>query len=320
MRSRATVLVAAAVGLLAVAAAIDALPSRDGPSEPAVGPATTAAAEEDSGAGDLARAGVFGTLFVAVDAVSGCDYRAFALPSLDVLSSARLRTCRFQVAPDARHLAEARGCPAHGVLRVFEVLNPVNFRTLEGCAPAWDPNGTFTYVSRGAMVRGNVDCLQAAGCLRTAIPRRDLAAGLRRLGTRIDATDVAAVHWLTPSRVAIVARDELNADSIVFFDGRRAVQRGDFAFSPGAHLEVVRDREEIFIGGRGQGGLTVFNFEGGFVAADRVPFRDGAAIAHSPDGRWLALARPDNVCIYPTRDPEFPVGCIPRDAKDLAWR
>jgi hypothetical protein len=323
MRIRATALLVAGVAVLALAATIDALrgdgdekdPERPRPATTTTGPTAT-----ESAAQELERAGVSGTLYLTIRSGPGCDYRATALPSLESAGSGFLQRCRFAVSPDGRRVAEVATCPDNRASLVRNLLNPEVADAFRGCSAAWKPGGAFTYVSGGAVVVASIDCLGAAGCLRVVIPRDAVARGVRRIGPGLDPASVAQIEWLTASRLAVVVRIDRDTESIVLFERRRPIQTVDPTVPPHSHLEVDADRKEIHVGGRGLGGFFTFNFNGGFVDGDRIPFGDAAAIAYSPDGRWLALARPGNVCIYPRVESDFPVGCIEGDAQDLAWR
>lgn len=320
MRARATLIVVTGLTVLAVAAAVDVLRPEGGtgPSKTEARVTTIAADPEAVAARLFARYGISGTLYLTVRAGSGCDYRAVALPRLAVTSSGRLSTCRFQVSPDGRHVAELRECPAR-TARVFDVIDPSRVRTFAGCAPAWNPRVDFTYFSGGAVVAADIDCLGTVGCPRVLVPRRALARGAAVINPQLGSAAIAQIEWVTDSRVAVVVRVRRNRESIVFFEGTRSMEVVDFPFAPHPHIEVLPHRREILIGGRGQG-LAAFSYAGTFRSATRVRFADTGAVAASPDGRWLALARPGNVCIHAQGDPGAAVDCIAADAQDLAWR
>jgi hypothetical protein len=319
MRGRATWLVVGAVAALALAAALDAFWPRSGPRLPPPAEAPTEV-EPDPTEDDLARAGAGGLLFLTIRAGAGCEYRTVAIPQLDVVSSGRLATCRFQVSPDAEHIAELWECPARSS-RVLVVSNPVTVHPFVGCAAAWKPDGAFTYLTRTAAVveAAGPPCLRAPACLRTLVPWQAVARGIRRLDAGLGPEAASQIEWLTPARLAVVVRRRGNAESIVLFRGRRPLHSLDFPFAPHVHVEVDETRRELLVGGRG-GGFAAFNFNGGFTSAARVPFADAAAVAVSPDGRFLALARPGNVCIYERESAGAALSCIPGDAQDLAWR
>jgi hypothetical protein len=85
---------------------------------------------------------------------------------------------------------------------------------------------------------------------------------------------------------------------------------------------VSQRSQEILIADRGFG-VQVYGRDGRFVSANRFTFSDVGAVAESPEGRWVALARPGNICIYEDTEPppriRTPIGCLPFDAVDLAW-
>jgi len=319
MRSRLTWLVVIGVAGVAFAAILDVVDGDRTETDP-IPTMRSARPVEAPIAVAFRKAGVSGVLYITLPSGPGCDYRANALPSLELVGSGFLQRCRVAVSPDGRHVAEVATCPDNRASLVRNLQNPEVADAFRGCSAAWKPDGTFTYVVRGRIVRANVECLGAVGCVRVVIPRSAVARGVQRLGAGLGLASVAQIEWLTASRLAVVVRINRERESIVLFEQRRPLQTLDLSLPPHSHLEVVADREEIHVGGRGLGGFVTFNFNGGLVDGDRIPFGDAAAIAYSPDGRWLALARPGNVCIHPSGEPDFPVGCIEGDAQDLAWR
>jgi hypothetical protein len=300
---RGTALLIAAVVALGIAATVDALRSDEGKKPPA--PATSST----SPAADLRRADASGVLYAAVRMGNRCRLRALRLPDLSTAASFTSEFCEFDVNA-AGEVVVGPPCPGDGV-RVQVIAG--SSRAFPGCAPAWTPHGRLTFVLDGDVVSGDELVIRDA----TRFARKALGDESRLA--------VRQLAWLTEERVAVVvATRNLARAVIVVVEGDRAVSE-PIRMEAEANVGVSNDSQEIFVGG-GEGGfgVQVFNRHGAFVSASRFDFADVAAVAESPDGRFFAVARPDNVCIYEEADPppreRFPVTCLPSDAVDLAWR
>jgi hypothetical protein len=314
MRHRATLLVFGAVVLLVGAAVVDAIRTAGRSEAP-----NAAALVADATTGEVARRGLSGVLYLTVRSGPRCEYRALALPLLELLATGPLSTCRFQVSPDGDEVSELRECPPR-LARIRVITDPTSVRTFSGCAPAWQSTRTLTFMSNGAVVAAKgLDCLGNPGCLDVLVPSRAVARGLALLRSGLQASSIARTAWVNPSRLAVVVRVGPRAESIVFFEDGQPANTADRRFPLHSQIEVVSHGAELLVGGRGRGFLS-FNSEGAFIARDRVPFADAAAVAESPNREWLALARPGQVCIYRRPDSDEPALCFPADAQDLAWR
>jgi hypothetical protein len=303
---RRTPLLVAGLIAIAVAATIDALRSDgDGERERVRSAATTSPAAE------LRRADVTGVLYFTVRRENGCRLRALALPSLQDAASFDLNSCRFDVSAEGNVVA---GPPCPG--RTFEMRSVDELSSgFQGCAPAWRPNGELTFVRDGDVLTPDGEILfdNLARLARSAFP------GERPPPLRY----VRESAWLTDSRLVAVLRDPTGevADVAILFEGVRAVS-GDF-IPAGSSVYMSREAQEILVA-YPTAGVGVYDRRGRFVSQSRFPFVDVAAVADSPEGPWVALARPGNVCIYEEIEPppreRFPVACLPFDAVDLAWR
>lgn len=303
MRGRSTWLLLAALIGLGVVATVDALRGRDRDPEGGRGVATT------SPAADLRRADVAGVLYFTVRSGGGCRLRALALPSLQDTASFELEWCRFDVSP-AGNVVAGPPCPG----RTFEIRSVDELSSgFQGCAPAWKPNGDLTFVRDGdvLMPEGDVLVEDVAVFARSSFPD----------GSRLYVREMA---WLTETRFVLVVRGtgvhpDLRDVVVLVEDGSR-LSGGELNAS---RVHVSRRAQQIFVAYPGSG-LVVYDQRGTVRSPEsRFPFGDIAAAADSPDGRWIALARPGNVCIYEPMEPrpreEFPVACLPFDAVDLAW-
>jgi hypothetical protein len=300
---RGNALLAAALIAVGIAATVDAL--RGGGREPerGRGVATT------SPAADLRRADVTGVLYLTTRRENGCRLRALALPSLQDAASFELEWCRFDVSP-AGNVVAGPPCPG----RTFEIRSVDELSSgFQGCAPAWKPNGDLTFLRDGDVLtpEGNVLVEDVAVFARSSFPD----------GSRLYVREMA---WLTETRFVLVVRGtgvhpDLRDVVVLVEDGSR-LSGGELNAS---RVHVSRRAQQIFVAYPGSG-LVVYDQRGTVRSPEsRFPFGDIAAAADSPDGRWIALARPGNVCIYEPMEPrpreEFPVACLPFDAVDLAW-
>jgi hypothetical protein len=304
MRGRSTWLLLAALIGLGVVAALDALRGGDGEPERVGGVATT------SPAADLRRADVRGVLYFTIRSENGCRLRALALPSLQDAASFELEWCGFDVSPEG---TVASGPPCGGRGGHVDVFGTPEDppATFAGCAPAWKPNGDLTFIRHGDVVTPtDVLVRDAARVARFALGE----------GSRLAVQQLA---WLSDVRLAaVVSTRAVVSHVVVMVEDGRPVSEPIFT-AAGATIHVSQNGREIFVGGGRDFGFQVFDRRGAFVSGSRFSFPDVAAVADSPDGRWIALARPNNVCIYPVIEPpareQFPVTCLPFDAVDLAW-
>jgi hypothetical protein len=304
MRGRSTWLLLAALIGLAVVAAVDAL--RGGDREPErVGTVATT-----SPAADLRRAGVTGVLYFSVTSEGACILHARTLPSLQNAASFGLQSCIFDVSHEGAVVSGPPCGRRRAPVDVFwtAAQPPTPFA---GCAPAWKPNGELTFVRDGDVVTPTETLVQDV----TRFARPALGAG-GRLAVR-------QLAWLSDTRLAaVVAARAVASNVVVMVENGRPISEPIFTDQE-ATIQVSADSEEVFVGGSNFG-VQVFNRNGAFVSGNRFPFLDIAAVAESPEGDWVALARPANVCIYPEIEPppreRFPVACLPFDAVDLAWR
>jgi hypothetical protein len=302
---RGTVLLVTAVIALGIAATVDALrgDGREAVPEPTT---TRRISTTPSPVADLRAVGVSGTIYLTLRADEGCALQVISLPGLETRRRPA-ESCRFDVSSEG-NIATGRACPA----RTVEVHNANgSSRRLTGCAPAWKPSGELTFVRDGDVVTEDGEVLVDD----VALAASAWLPGVRTLTVR-------ELGWLTETRlVAAVGGSRAGWNVLVVSEGGQPAAGGDV--QTGANINVSRERQEIYVA-HPRSGAAVHNRHGAFVSQGRFPFPDVVALTDSPDGRWTAVARPDNVCIYERRDPppreEFPVACVPFDAVDLAWR
>lgn len=303
MRTTAPIL--AVVIAIGIAATVDALLNGGGGAAPE--PTTTQRARAaPSPAEERRAAGASGTVYFTLRIDEGCVLHTLKLPSLQDAGSFVLDPCRFDVSSGG-DIASGTPCPG----RAVEVPS-TDTGHFTGCAPAWKPNGDLTFVRDGDVRTPEGDVL-IEDVARFALPwfSDPTRVTVRELG------------WLTNTRLVAVVRGPRTAggDVILVLQGEKSLSGGDI--QAGSSVHVSRSRQEIFVA-YPDAGVSVHNREGAFLSQSRFSLPDVGAIVDSPDGRWMAVARPENVCIYELVEPppreEFPVACLPFDVVDLAWR
>jgi hypothetical protein len=264
-------------------------------------------------AGRLLTEGVSGVLYF-VD--SACRLHALRLPSLVTTPAPRDGGCRALVSPASappgwslwpRNTPLAARCDEHRRVIVSAVAGP-SLPMIGGCAPAWRPDGSMTYIRRGAIVQfprtGRAQVLRSASQLDGALERQPALRGLR--GWR-----ASRVAWLGPSRFAVLASRGSRTVLAVFL-GRRIV-----ALKPRVPSHVIELR------GSPRGNFVVLGTAGGVLVYDahrrdlpRVRrFGLLVSVAWSSDEHWLALGREQKVLLVGPRRSVV----LPLRALDLAW-
>jgi len=293
----------AVVGLVvATAAVVDAVPKKS----PRRNHAPAAARSIDIAGrpklGDALRAhGASGTLYV-VD--RRCELHAFVLPALRQVPAPRSGGCTALVSrptpPPGWSLWPSNARLAawcdHGRVLVAAATGAA-LPLIGGCAPAWRPDGSITYIRRGAVVQ-----FPRTGRAQEVLSAAQLRAALGR-GWRAE-----RIAWLGPDRLALAASDRARF-VLALLSGKDVVAR--VAVEPGVDLRA--SPRGTFLATRGASGIRAYD------ARRRLrPVRDfgtRAAVAWSPDERWLAVATPTRVVLR--RGAAAVV--LPLPALDLAW-
>jgi hypothetical protein len=237
-----------------------------------------------------------------------CRLDGIRMPGLENAPPPKLRSCRFSISPTGENAlpddaawSSDGGFFAREIGEVVELTSLATERSvrLRGHAPAFKPDGTFTYV------RGNdvVEC-----------PREEPISPCRKIA-RFGDWPVLELAWLTNSRMAVIARP---SDYVL------AIREGRLRVSvPGGgglvtDLEVSPQGSFVAARAKGRDGLVVFGADGRTVSLP--PFADAHSITWSPDERWTAVATRRSVFIFRTNMGEARVLRLPIVARDLAWR
>jgi hypothetical protein len=260
----------------------------------------------------LRRNGVGGVLYF-VD--RSCRLHALGLPALSTLPAPRGGGCRALVSPASappgwslwpRKTPLAAHCEHRRV--IVSATAGLALPMIGGCAPAWRPDGSMTYIRRGAIVQfprtGRAQVLRSREQLSLALagaPGLDGSSGWR-------ATRVA---WLGPSRFAIVASAG-STTILAVFSGRQIVSMRTRI--PSTVTELRASPMGGFLVLRTRRGLEVYDGRRSFLPRLRR-FGTPTAIAWSGDERWVGLARAGRVVL---QGPRAHVA-LPIDAIDLGW-
>lgn len=309
MGKRGTALLVAAVVGLAVAAGVDALRGGD---EPMGGRATSTSVDRAntvSPAQKLASRQITGVIYFTVRVRPGqCALRSLTLPSLEATRAVDVGSCRFATSAGGR-IAAGDPCPGN----IVWVPSPTRPMLLEGCAPAWKPDGTLTFVRRGRVVEMMNACTRPdpVDCLR-GVPMRN------RPGQ-----EIRELAWLDAERLAVLTagRGELTLVSV--YEAGRRLAGPAFSSSGLSYLRPFGPRRAFVRRGRPPEGAIFFSIDEREVAFENdLPgfLVDGQALAVSPDGAWVASTRAGVVHIYRLGDrrPVDPIR-LAIDAVDLGW-
>jgi hypothetical protein len=252
-------------------------------------------------------------VFYFVD--QGCRLHALRLPSLVPVPAPRNAGCLALVSPASappgwslwpRDTALAARC-RRGRVIVSATSGP-SLPMIGGCAPAWRPDGSMTYIRQGAIVQ-----FPRTGRAQVLRSRNQLAGALQHVpalgGTSSWLT--SRVAWLGPNRFAIVASNG-KSTALAVFSGRHIVALRNEGRSVVTELRASPHGTYLVL--RTPGGLRLYDARRRGLPRVR---RFGAikAIAWSSDGRWVGLARPGRVVLQGSRKQVV----LPLDARDLAW-
>ena len=260
------------------------------------------------------RAGSAGGVLYFVD--PACRLHALRLPSLAVAPAPRDGGCHALVSPAsappgwslwARDTPLAARCDEHRRVIVSAVSGPA-LPMIGGCAPAWRPDGSMTYIRRGAIVQfprtGRAQVLRSASQLAGALERLPALRGL-------SGWKASRVAWLSPARFAVLASNR-SRTVLAVFSGRHIV-----ALRPRVPSRVIELR------GSPRGNYVVLGTASGVRVYDarlrELPrvrrFGMLVSVAWSSDERWRAVAQEQKILLVgPHRSVVLPLRAL-----DLAW-
>lgn len=319
MRGLGSVLLAGAVGVLALVAAVDALRGGDTSSTARSKTPTTALVP-----GPSPPLGSFGGTLLYVD--RRCRLHMLELPSLAPVEPARAVGCDSRLDTTGRLAAPNEAWQPGGDLLAGCIGNQLTVTSGDrtpilrrrGCAPAWKPDGSLTYV-----VDGSLRLSSRIRDRRLIVSQTDVSAAARRSGAWLGAPTLRSAAWIGSERVALLLTTNRPpgaepSDLVWIFDHGRPVLPQPFiaprlstlTASPGGGFVGVRT-------GRGErAGLTLLDRDGRRLD---LTFMDARAIAWSPDERWAVVATRASMLLFRTTGGDLRIRRLPIRATQLAW-
>jgi hypothetical protein len=333
-----TWLVVAAIGLLGLVAAVDALrggeevrPAADVSTEP-----TTTEQQQTDTAGpleqmtraaveDLTEEGIEGELVLSD---SSCRVRSVVLPSLEERPAPIANGCRLSLMPGSQ-LVAADGtipspdgvvaeCTDDGIV-VYPRAEEWHVRVRGSCPPSWTPDGRLTVVAGGELREVRLGCLKGGwnDCSVPLLRRADLQRAFGGLPWQMGNPTIREAAWLANDRVAVVVHDgALNLDTLAVFRGRELLGAPPFLYESLADLRtsprggyasaLLNGRALVLVDGKGE-------------YAPLSGFRSATGITWSPDERWTAIASPDGMFVFGTGSRGSGAVFVPVQANDLVW-
>jgi hypothetical protein len=264
-----------------------------------------------------------------------CALRAISLPDLESAATPGFRGlgCGFSASPDGERVATPGAAWSPDSRRVAVCRGPrvvvsvaseraPEVERIDGCLPAWRPDGVLTLVRNGEVV-------EAAG--RTLVPVRAIRAAARAHVVAPDppeleiAYTVVDLAWLTPRRVALLlsiffssAGHELEPQTqVALFDDGRVVATEDALGPAWTRLEARRGLVAV------RPGFLLDSLARRLYPQVGVGTGGAGAVGVSPDGLWVAVALRGRVTLLSVRAlraGRFRSVSLPFAARDLAWR
>jgi hypothetical protein len=273
------------------------------------------------------------------DPQNDCRLAGVILPSLEAARSPTLGSCRFSIAPsgEAALPGDAVWSPHGGLYArelgdMVELGSPFSHQPLRfpGRAPAFKPDGTFTYIRENEVVEWTTHCppgsrlFTLTGDNATVRCRRVLLSpgDLRRALISADPGPLVLkdLAWLSNTRLVSVVGDAGVTgyrEHVSVLESGQAVGGTISEFGEGLRVEAS-PRGTFFTAWFGNSLVTIRNREGDLISFP--PLARVQAVTWSPDERWTAVATAHSVFVFRTNTGEARVRRLPILARDLAWR
>lgn len=259
-----------------------------------------------------------GTLYYS-DRVD-CSLRALRLPDLAEQAAPNLGSCSFSISPDGERAmpGKAAWSPGGGVYARalngrIEVASPGRTLRFPGRAPAFKPDGTFTYVRGREVVEWTTDCPPEVR--HFTLPGDDATARCQKTVARFSHEPVLSMAWMSNTRMAVITKP--SEWVLTIREGRLRTSTIGFGRSL-TDLKVSPLGSFVATRAEGRGGLLVLRADG--LAANLPPFTHPRSITWSPDERWTAVATENSVFVFRTNTGEAPLRKLPVHAYEVAWR
>jgi hypothetical protein len=247
---------------------------------------------------------------------SACRLHALRLPSLVATPAPRAGGCGAVVSPASappgwslwpRNTPLAARCDEHRRVIVSPTAGP-SLPMIGGCAPAWRPDGSMTYIRRGAIVQfprtGRAQVLRSRSQLAQALEGRPALRGVR--GWR-----ASRVAWLSPARFAVLASNG-SRTVLAVFSGRAIVALK--ARVPSGVTELRGSPRGSYVVLGTASGVRVYDARRRDLPRVRR-FGLLVSVAWSSDERWRAVAQEQKVLLVGAHRSVV----LPLRALDLAW-
>jgi hypothetical protein len=281
------------------------------------------------------------------DVTDDCRLSGLTLPDLrnpafDPSTGAppKLRSCRFSLShngqaafPDDAEWSPQGGMYAREDDNMIELGSSASQQALHfpGSAPAFKPDGTFTYVRENEVVEWTTSCPRGsrlftlpgdtatARCRRVVLSTGDLRRA--RIGGEGSGPLIPKdLAWLSDTRLVTVVGDAGVSgyrEHLSVIDDGQLIGAVISEFGEGLRVETS-PRGSFFTAWYGDSLVTVRDRNGDLVTFPTIPRVQ--AVTWSPDERWTAAATAHSVFVFRTNTSEASVRRLPVMAYDLAWR
>jgi hypothetical protein len=247
---------------------------------------------------------------------TACRLHALRLPSLAATPAPRDGGCRALVSPASappgwslwpRNTPLAARCDEHRRVIVSAASGPL-LPMIGGCAPAWRPDGSMTYIRDGAIVQ-----FPRTGRAQVLRSRSQLAGALEGLPALwgLGGWHAIRVAWLSPARFAVLASN-WSRSVLAVFSGRRIVALK--AHVPSRVTELRGSPRGSYVVLGTARGVRVYDARRRDLRRVRR-FGILVSVAWSSDESWRAVAQEQKVLLV---GPKVSV-VLPLRALDLAW-
>jgi hypothetical protein len=274
--------------------------------------------------------------------LSGLTLPDLRNPAFDPSTGAppKLRSCRFSLSRDgqAAFPDDAEWSPQGGMYareddNMIELGSSASHQALHfaGSAPAFKPNGTFTYVRENKVVEWTTSCPRGsrlftlpgdnatARCRQAVLSPRELRRA--QIGGEGSGPLVLKdVEWLSDTRLVTVVGDAGVSgyrEHLSVIDDGQLIGAVISEFGEGLRLETS-PRGSFFTAWYGDSLVIIRDQNGDLVTFPTIP--RVRALTWSPDERWTAVATEHSVLVFRTNTGEARVRRLPIVAYDLAWR
>jgi hypothetical protein len=286
-----------------------------------------------------AASGLSGVLYYS-NAEDDCRLDGLSLPDLGNAPPPKVRSCRFSLSRDgqAAFPDDAEWSPQGGMYareddNMIELGSSASHQALHfpGSAPAFKPDGTFTYVRENEVVEWTTSCPRGsrlftlpgdnatARCRRVVLSTGDLRRA--RIGGEGSGPLIPKdLAWLSDRRFVTVVGDagiSGHREHLSVIDGGQLIGAVISEFGEGMHVEAS-PHGNFFTAWYGDSLVTIRDRNGDLVTFPTIPRVRG--LTWSPDERWTAVATEHSVFVFRTNTSEASVRRLPIVAYELAWR